>query len=96
MTGTPRYMSPSGYERKCRRRMKPMFERLGLPDLPPHNHRHTYGTELRAKGADVYTIQHAMGHADVRITSKLYVHNDIEVLRNNMHLDDEDEQDKCS
>ncbi len=96
VTGTQRYMSPSGYERKYRRRMKPMCERLGLPYLPPHNLRHTYGTELRAKGADVYTIQHAMGHADVRITSKLYVHNDIEVLRNNMHLDDEDEQDKCS
>ena len=89
VTGTAQYMSPSGYERKYCRRMKPLCERLGLPYLPPHNLRHTYGTELRAKGADVYTIQHAMGHADVRITSKLYVHNDIEILRGNMHLDDD-------
>ena len=55
---------------------------------------HTYGTQLRENGADVYTIQHAMGHADVRITTKLYVHNDIQILRRNMHLDDDDEQDK--
>ncbi len=94
VTGTRQYMSPSGYARKYHRRMEPMCRKLGLPYLPPHNLRHTYGTQLRENGADVYTIQHAMGHADVRITTKLYVHNDIQILRRNMHLDDDEEQDK--
>lgn len=54
----------------------PDIERLGLHEL-----RHTYGTLLREKGVDIYTIQKVMGHADINVTSSIYVHNDVEVLR---------------
>lgn len=57
------------------------LERLGLHEL-----RHTFGTLLREKGVDIYTIQKVMGHADINITSGIYVHNDIEVLRKSLLL----------
>lgn len=59
----------------------PALERLGLHEL-----RHTFGTLLREKGVDIYTIQKVMGHADIEMTSNIYVHNDIEVLRKSLHL----------
>lgn len=59
----------------------PKLERLGLHEL-----RHTFGTLLRENGVDIYTIQKVMGHSDIKMTSNIYVHNDIEVLRKAMFL----------
>lgn len=61
---------------------------LGIPYLVPHELRHTFGTVLREKGVDIYTISKVMGHSDISITSKIYVHNDLDVLKKAMKLDE--------
>ncbi|BCI60591.1 hypothetical protein C12CBH8_12300 [Solibaculum mannosilyticum] len=49
--------------------------------LTAHELRHTYGTRLRRAGVDIYTIQKIMGHKDVKMTSEIYVYNEIDTLR---------------
>ena len=59
------------------------------PDIPPltaHELRHTYGTQLRRKGVDIYTIQKVLGHKDINVTSEIYVHNELEALRKALNL----------
>lgn len=80
------FQSPTTYAKRYREAMQEASDNLDIPTLTPHELRHTYGTLLREAGADIYTIQKVMGHADISITSKIYVHNDIDVLRKNMGL----------
>lgn len=68
--------------------MRKMQEETGLPILTPHELRHTYGTLLRENDVDIYTIQKVLGHSDISITSNIYVHNDIEVLRKQLKIDE--------
>ena len=48
---------------------------IDLHGATPHVFRHTYLTALKDSGADVKTIQAIGGHADIRTTMNLYVHN---------------------
>jgi len=73
--------SPSTYARRFKRFMKSLNSETGLPALTPHELRHTYGTLLRERGADIYSIQKVLGHSDISVTAGVYVHNDIETLR---------------
>ena len=57
------------------------------PKLTPHEMRHTYGTDLRRRGVDIYSIQKIMGHKDLKMTSELYVHNEVEELKRALHID---------
>ena len=84
--GTDEPQSPSTYAGAFQRFMQQMHAETGLPILTPHELRHTYGTLLREAGVDIYTIQRVMGHSDISVTSSVYVHNDIEVLRKNLGL----------
>lgn len=79
-------LSPHTYGDKFARRMRALSEEVGIPELTPHELRHTYGTLLRESGVDIYTIQRLLGHSDISITSKIYVHNDIEVLRERLKI----------
>lgn len=49
-----------------------------LPVLNPHGLRHTYGSRLynNGHGVDINTISKLMGHADILVTSKIYVKHD--------------------
>lgn len=58
-----------------------------IPKLTPHEMRHTYGTNLRRRGVDIYSIQKIMGHKDLKMTSELYVHNEVEELKKALHTD---------
>lgn len=58
-----------------------------MQKLTPHELRHTYGTIQRERGVDIYTIQKVLGHSDISTTSKIYVHNDLNVLRKQLKLD---------
>ena len=71
--------SPILWARKLNRFMERLPE--DIPRLTAHELRHTYGTLLRRRGADIYSIQKVMGHRDVRMTSEIYVHNELDVLR---------------
>lgn len=77
-------LSPNTYAYQFKNYMRKFAEETALPILTPHELRHTYGTVLRERGVDLYTIQKVMGHADISITAKIYVHNDIEVLKKNL------------
>ena len=52
-----------------------------VPELTAHELRHTYGTMLRRRGVDIYTIQKLLGHKDIKVTTETYVHNEIETLK---------------
>ena len=55
-----------------------------IPQLTPHELRHTFGTLLFKAGTDIYTIQKVMGHSSVEITVKTYIHEDIEDIEKNI------------
>lgn len=74
--------SPNSWARKLDRFMvKVHAEKPDVPILTAHELRHTYGTSLRRRGVDIYTIQKVMGHKDIKMTSEIYVHNEIEELK---------------
>ncbi|MFZ2539612.1 MAG: site-specific integrase [Oscillospiraceae bacterium] len=79
-----------------RRAYKPLMDKIVkqcstedeiLKKLSPHELRHSYGTSLYNKGVDLRTIQKIMGHADLNITSNLYVHDNIEIMRKALKYD---------
>lgn len=68
------------------KRVKTFMKRLhqedeSIPIMSPHEMRHTYGTNLRRSGVDIYTIQKVMGHKNINVTSGTYVHNELSSLR---------------
>ncbi len=45
-----------------------------IANLTPHMFRHTYATILYNAGVDVKSAQRFMGHADIKVTLKIYTH----------------------
>lgn len=86
--GTTDPKSPSSYATDYNRFMHRMSVETGVPELTPHELRHTYGTLKREEGVDIYTIQKVMGHSDISVTASIYIHNDLEVLRKQLKLDE--------
>ena len=66
--------------------LKRMAKECGFQYVTLHELRHTYGTLLKAKGVDIYTIQKLLGHSSVDVTAKIYVHNDLDTLRMAMKI----------
>ncbi|MBQ8883081.1 MAG: site-specific integrase [Oscillospiraceae bacterium] len=79
------YTSIDGFNKQYKNMMTEMSKTLGIEYLSPHELRHTFGTVLREKGVDLYTISRVLGHADSTVTETTYVHNDIEVLRERLN-----------
>ncbi len=80
--GRPQY--PRTFSNVFARHMRRMKRSMNIPTLSPHELRHTFGTDLRRRGVDIYTIQKVMGHKDINVTANLYVHNEVESLRKSM------------
>ena len=77
--------SPNTWSQKLERFMIGMRKVYpNVPMLTAHELRHTYGTKLRRDGVDIYTIQKVMGHRDIKMTSEIYVHNEIDSLKKAM------------
>ena len=63
------------------RRVKRFMKNSGLPDMSPHDLRHSCATLLLQSGADIKSVQEIMGHADASTTLKYYVRTDLEQMR---------------
>ncbi|MBQ4556561.1 MAG: site-specific integrase [Clostridia bacterium] len=62
-------------------------EQKTFPLLSPHELRHTCGTLMYNRSKNIYAVSKYLGHATVDITSRLYVHNDIDTLRESLGIE---------
>lgn len=61
--------------------MKRFMKRINLPDMSPHDLRHTCASLLIQSGADIKSVQDILGHADASTTLNFYVRSNIETMR---------------
>lgn len=59
---------------------------IGLHRLSPHELRHTCGTLLYQSSGDIYAVSKYLGHSNVNITSKFYIHASPEILRRRLNI----------
>ena len=69
-----------------KREFKPFMKDLhaaysNIPILTTHELRHTRATLLNYQGVDLYTISRLMGHCDLTMLSKRYLHDDVDAMR---------------
>lgn len=83
------YMRPQNWQRRIYDKMMTEFvvQNPDIKKLNAHELRHTYGTLLYKSGTDILTISKLMGHANVLITTKIYVHDDLETIKASMKYD---------
>ncbi len=61
--------------------MKRLMKRIQLPDMSPHDLRHTCASLLLQSGADIKSVQDILGHANASTTLNFYVKSDIVTMR---------------
>lgn len=70
---TSRYDQPY-YPGSLEKRLKKLARRAGLPEISPHDLRHTFGTRAIENGMEIKLLSTLMGHSRVETTLNLYVH----------------------
>lgn len=63
------------------RRVKRFMKTHGLPDMSPHDLRHTCATLLLSNGADVKSVSEILGHTDASTTLNFYVRSDMQQMK---------------
>lgn len=61
--------------------MKKLMLRCDLPNMSPHDLRHTCASLLLQGGADIKSVQDILGHADARTTLNFYARSDMSTMR---------------
>lgn len=80
VTGSTRIPDP----RNVYNRYKRLLNELGLPDYTFHALRHTFATKCVEVGFDPKSLSEILGHADVSITMRRYVHPTLDMKRSQM------------
>ncbi len=80
LTGESRYIEPRSFYNKYKKYLTAC--RIG--DYTFHALRHTFATRSIEKGFDPKSLSEVLGHADVSITLKLYVHPSMDLKRSYM------------
>lgn len=63
------------------RRVKRFMKLHDLPDMSPHDLRHTCATLLLSNGADIKSVSAILGHTDASTTLNFYVRSDIQQMK---------------
>lgn len=63
------------------RRVKRHMVKNGLPDLSPHDLRHSCATLMLSQGVDIKSVQEILGHADASTTLNFYVKADLQQMQ---------------
>jgi integrase len=70
------------------RQLRAFYNKTGVPKdkrLSAHELRHTCGTILYETTKDIYHVSRFLGHSDINITTKIYVHS--EMQEEKVHID---------
>lgn len=79
-------VSVNAFAKRATKKLRQMSRECNLPYLTLHELRHSCGTVLREQGVDIYSISKVLGHSSINVTSAIYVHNDVEVLRQALNM----------
>lgn len=63
------------------RRVKRFMKAQGLPDMSPHDLRHSCATLLLSSGADIKSVQEILGHVNASTTLNFYVKSDFKQMQ---------------
>lgn len=63
------------------RRVKRFMKSNGLPDMSPHDLRHSAATLLLSSGADIKSVQEILGHTNATTTLNFYVKADLQQMQ---------------
>ena len=63
------------------RRVKRFMKNHELPDMSPHDLRHTCATLLLSNGADIKSVSEILGHTDASTTLNFYVRSDLQQMK---------------
>lgn len=75
------FVFPGLSPKKIHQRIDTFYGKLGIPKelrLSPHELRHTCGTLLYEETKDIYYVSRYLGHSDISITTKIYVHSELQ------------------
>lgn len=78
LTGSAkRYIEP----RTLTNRFKSVLSHLKIKDIKFHALRHTFATNAIESGCDIKTLSELLGHSDVQLTLRIYVHSNYELKK---------------
>lgn len=63
------------------RRVKRFMKNNGLPDMSPHDLRHSCATLLLTSGADIKSVQEILGHTNASTTLNFYIKSDLRQMK---------------
>lgn len=72
-------------------RLTPFYNYMKIPQeqrLTPHELRHTCGTLLYEETKDIYHVSRFLGHSDIGITTKTYVHSEMQENKIHINIDE--------